>query len=155
MTRLGDPLVRIGVAAMAVALLTSVRAWRSAAFLAVLVASGALVVTLLKLAFARARPELLPHLDLVSNASMPSGHAANGTIVWLGSALALGAVWPRWRGVLIVAAVAIALLIGVSRIALAVHWPSDVAVGWAIGLIWTLACAQLLRLEDRGTPSPR
>lgn len=147
LTALGDPPVRIALVVVVVTMLAWRRAWRAAIFLVVAAAGGAAIVALLKASIARARPELLPHLDLVLSASMPSGHAANGTIAWLGSALALGTLWPRRRMALVTGALVLALLIGLSRLALAVHWPSDVVVGWAIGLCWTTALWRVLACE--------
>jgi undecaprenyl-diphosphatase len=153
-TTLGDPEFRIALVALVTGVLAWRRAWRPAIFLVVAAVGGAEVVSLLKSGIARARPDFLPHLDVVRNASMPSGHSANGTIAWLGSALALGTIVPR-RRLLIAGALGIALLIGVSRLALAVHWPSDVLVGWAIGLCWTLALWWVFDPWARGATTSR
>ena len=58
-------------------------------------------------------------------------------IFYLALALALTG-HSRWRGVTIAAAVALSLLIGISRVMLGVHWPSDVVAGWAFGALWVL-----------------
>jgi undecaprenyl-diphosphatase len=90
--------------------------------------------SLLKEAFARARPDIVPHLDSIGNLAYPSGHAANAVAFFLLAALMLATKRPLlWRS----AAVALALLIGMSRIMLGVHWPSDVLGGW----LWGAACA--------------
>jgi undecaprenyl-diphosphatase len=90
--------------------------------------------SLLKEAFARARPDIVPHLDSIGNLAYPSGHASNAMAFFLLAALLLATKRPRlWRS----AAVALALLIGTSRIMLGVHWPSDVFGGW----LWGAACA--------------
>lgn len=139
-TRLGDAETRLTLVPLIAALLAWKRGWRPAVLFAAIVLGGALIVTLLKAAIGRPRPDLLPHQDLVSSASMPSGHAANNLIVWLAAArLWTRSPWPA------VAALLFAGAVGLSRVMLAVHWPSDVLVGWAIGIIWVLGCLSLFR----------
>ena len=90
--------------------------------------------SVLKEAFARARPDIVPHLDNIGNLAYPSGHAANAVAFFLLAALILATKRPvLWRSV----AVAVAILIGTSRVLLGVHWPSDVIGGW----LWGAACA--------------
>jgi undecaprenyl-diphosphatase len=91
--------------------------------------------SLLKEAFARARPDIVPHLDSIGNLAYPSGHASNAMAFFLLAALLLATKRPMlWRS----AAVALALLIGLSRLALGVHWPSDVLGGWLWGAAFAL-----------------
>ena len=91
--------------------------------------------SLLKEAFARARPDIVPHLDNIGNLAYPSGHAANAVAFFLLAALMLAAKRPTmWRSL----AVAVALLIGTSRVLLGVHWPSDVIGGWLWGMAFAL-----------------
>jgi undecaprenyl-diphosphatase len=91
--------------------------------------------SLLKEAFARARPDIVPHLDSIGNLAYPSGHAANAVAFFLLAALILATKRPvLWRG----AAVTLALLIGTSRVLLGVHWPSDVLGGWFWGAAFAL-----------------
>jgi membrane-associated phospholipid phosphatase len=86
---------------------------------------------------ARARPELEPHLVVVKTSSFPSGHASSSMIFYVAAAIAL---FPAGRPRLIAVACAIlmSLLIGLSRVMLGVHWPSDVIGGWSFGLLWVL-----------------
>lgn len=94
---------------------------------------------------ARARPELEPHLVTVKTSSFPSGHATSSMVFFLTIALALTAR-SRWRGLAIAGAIFLSVLIGVSRVMLGVHWPSDVIGGWAFGMLWVLLT---LRLAER------
>ena len=100
---------------------------------------------LLKSWIARPRPELVPHLLQVTNASLPSGHAMISSAVYLTLALMLaeGIEADGWRGragrVAVVAFFSgLAVLIGMSRVYLGVHWPSDVLAGWCFGTAWAL-----------------
>lgn len=91
--------------------------------------------TLLKMGFDRARPDLIAHLDHVTNASYPSGHATSAAVVYLMLA------WlapPRWRGAAWTLAGVMILLNGLSRIMLGVHWPSDIAGGTMLGAAFAL-----------------
>jgi undecaprenyl-diphosphatase len=122
------------------------------AALILLVASftGRLLVIAEKAYFARLRPEENLRLVEVHYQSFPSGHSANSMIVYLGFAL-LAFDDPDRRRWAIAAALALTLLIGLSRPMLGVHWPSDVIAGWAFGMLWTLLCVSLgSRLERSG-----
>ena len=94
---------------------------------------------------ARARPELEPHLVVVKTSSFPSGHAASSMIFYLTLALVLTAGTRRHR-MSTAGAVLLSALIGISRVMLGVHWPSDVIGGWAFGLLWVMLT---LRLSER------
>ncbi|MEH3105896.1 MAG: phosphatase PAP2 family protein [Sphingomonas fennica] len=131
LTHAGDPATRIAAAVLAAAWLLFRRRGGDALRLAGAIGVGLIASSGLKELVGRPRPALLPHLDAVSSASFPSGHALNGTIVWLMLALLLPP--PRRRGAAVAAAMLLAAAIGLSRVALAVHWPSDVVAGWAIG----------------------
>lgn len=97
--------------------------------------TGRGLVILQKDYFARLRPEENLRLVEVSYQSFPSGHAANPTIAYVALALLLFDD-PKRRRVAVITAMALALLIGISRPMLGVHWPSDVVAGWAFGLLW-------------------
>jgi undecaprenyl-diphosphatase len=99
--------------------------------------SGRLLVILEKAYFARLRPEEHLRLAEVHYQSFPSGHSANSMIVYLGLAL-LAFDDPKHRRWAVAGAVALSVLIGLSRPMLGVHWPSDVVAGWSFGLFWTL-----------------
>lgn len=108
---------------------------------------------LLKNLFARERPDLVPHLVTVSTASFPSGHAMLSAIVYL----TLGVLLARFLGrrrlkvYVLTIAVLLSLLIGISRVYLGVHYPTDVLAGWSAGAAWALLCLLAARfLERRG-----
>lgn len=101
---------------------------------------------------ARARPDLEPHLVVVKTNSFPSGHAASSMIFYLALALALTAHL-RWHRQAAIGALLLSFLIGISRVMLGVHWPSDVIGGWSFGLLWVLVtlrpAERLLRADSK------
>ncbi|SMF61288.1 phosphatase PAP2 family protein [Allosphingosinicella indica] len=113
-----------------------------AAILIFTVLVGRMFVELQKITFGRLRPTDEFHLVTVDSFSFPSGHAANATITYLAIALLL----PQARSgkaMAVGAAFILAAAIGLSRIVLGVHWPSDVMAGWAFGLFWVFLCLRL------------
>lgn len=128
------------------------RAYARAFLLAAATISGSTLLFLLKNAFGRPRPELINHLVTVQSLSFPSGHAANSALVYLTIAALASDVEASFIARFYIVAVAIILtvLIGLSRLYLGVHWPSDVVAGWALGAGWALAW----RLAINGRASP-
>lgn len=101
--------------------------------------------SLLKEIFSRARPDVVPHLDMVTSLSFPSGHATNVMAIYLLAALMVAqAQRPLWIGL----ALLMGLAIGVSRVLLGVHWPSDVLGGWCWGAGFALIGFRLARLKE-------
>lgn len=130
---------------------------RSAAFVAAAVIGGAVFSSVFKDLYDRPRPDLVPHDVLVSSASFPSGHTMLATVVYLTLATMLARVTRRRRLKLYYFVVAglVAVSVGVSRVYLGVHWPTDVIAGWAAGTAWALGVWLLARvLERRGTIEP-
>ena len=93
----------------------------------------------------RARPDIEAHLVVVKTQSFPSGHATSSMIFYMVMALTLTA-GTRLHRLAAAAAFLLSLLIGLSRVMLGVHWPSDVIGGWAFGLLWVLLT---LRIAQR------
>jgi undecaprenyl-diphosphatase len=134
-----------GVLALAVVAtglgLAIARRWRSLAFVVGASASGLLASLLLKALFGRERPDEALHAVAVTSASFPSGHSMNAAVVWLTLGTFLARVVERRRLQVFVfaASVVVTLLVGVSRVYLGVHYPTDVAAGWCAGFVWALA----------------
>jgi len=131
------------------------RLWVTAGLVLAATVSGALAVSIAKEVVARARPEVVPHLVQVSSLSFPSGHSANSAIVYLTLASLLAQVirGAALRRYVVTAAVALVLAIGISRVYLGVHWPSDVLAGWSFGALWALgwwAIGARIRLARAG-----
>jgi len=101
----------------------------------------------LKLVFHRARPELLgPTNQTLGDYSFPSGHSLN-TVAIYGFMLFL--IWsnmkqPLLKSVVLIIGVATIIVVGISRVVLKTHWPTDVAGGWLIGSILLLASVFVL-----------
>ncbi|WP_341908902.1 phosphatase PAP2 family protein [Ferrovibrio terrae] len=124
---------------------------RTAVFVFLAIAGGQLMSSLLKAGFERPRPDLVPHGMTVYTASFPSGHAMMTAIVYLTLAalLARSESRARLKAFLLLLAVSVTLLVGVSRVYLGVHWPSDVLGGWMIGSAWAAGCWSLAVLLQR------
>jgi undecaprenyl-diphosphatase len=138
--------------------LIAARKAATAAFLVAAISTGAIASTLLKLIFARARPDLVAHLVDTYSTSFPSGHAMNSAVTFLtlGALLARAESDRAVRIYLMAVAVFLTLIIGFSRIYLGVHWPSDVLAGWCVGAAWAILCSWLARiLQHRRTIEPR
>lgn len=130
---------------------------RTAGLVLVAVVGGVLFSSLLKLGFARPRPDLVPHSVAVFTNSFPSGHAMMSAVVYL----TLGFLVARTQHAvalkvyLLSLALFLTLLVGLSRVYLGVHWPSDVLAGWAVGACWALLCWFVMsRLQEKGKVEP-
>ena len=112
-----------------------------------------MLTLLLKLALPRQRPNLWPRLVSESDASFPSGHAMYSLALVLGVLLLCWSLprFRRWRWAALGAGLAFSLLVGVSRLYLGVHYPSDVLAGWLTALIWVPGIFLLLRPTPSGS----
>lgn len=109
-------------------------------YLLAAVITGTLLSNLMKIGFDRPRPDLVPHDSITYMAGFPSGHSFMATVVYLtlGSLLAEISNRTMLKIYFLCLAIFISLLVGISRIYLGVHWPSDVLAGWLIGTAWAL-----------------
>jgi len=106
----------------------------------------------LKTLYGRPRPDLVPHGSYVYSASFPSGHSTLSAATFLTLAVLIASLEPNraTKWLVFVLAGALVLGIGISRVYLAVHWPSDVLAGWSLGAAWALAAwTALLRFGSR------
>jgi undecaprenyl-diphosphatase len=156
-TALGGVAVLTLVTAAVTGYLLLARKRHAAIAVVVAVAGGLILSTLLKLGFDRPRPDLVPHGSVVYTASFPSGHSMMAAVTYLtlGALLARVEASIRIKVYLLSVAVFLTVLVGVSRVYLGVHWPTDVAAGWAVGAAWALFCSLVMgRLQKRGKVEP-
>jgi undecaprenyl-diphosphatase len=139
-TALGSLGVLTGVVAAACGYLWLLQKRMAVVYVLVAVLGAQGISSTLKAAFNRARPDLAPHGDLVYTASFPSGHSSMSaaTYLTLGALLARYEEKKRLRVYLVLLALLLALFVGVSRVYLSVHWPTDVLAGWTVGAAWAL-----------------
>jgi undecaprenyl-diphosphatase len=125
---------------------------RTATFVFLATAGGWTLNEILKGIFQRARPDVVPHLQPVMSLSFPSGHAMTSAAVYL----TLGALTMRvangrlTKFYCMAMALLVTGLVGLTRIYLGVHYPTDVLAGWLVGMTWALACWTVeRRIEQR------
>jgi undecaprenyl-diphosphatase len=139
LTALGSPSVLFLVTTAALGYLLIKRNLLNASLLLVFAVSGSLLNLLLKAVFSRDRPDL-PPLAIFSSWSFPSGHAMLSAIVYLtlGILLARGEQKGSTKLYLISLSFSLTFLVGLTRVYLGVHYPTDVLAGWSAGLVWAI-----------------
>jgi undecaprenyl-diphosphatase len=142
LTALGGPTVLALVVLTVVGFLLLQGRYWTGLFILATSASGEALSYALKGLFFRPRPTVVPHLREAFSTSFPSGHAMQSAIVYL----TLGAILMRLaEGRLtkiycFAAAMGLTFLVGLSRVYLGVHYPTDVIAGWVVGLLWASTC---------------
>ena len=106
------------------------------------VLGGLIAGMVLKDLFHRPRPDLVPHADIVFTTSFPSGHSMMSAVTYLtlGALLARSHERKRLKAYFLLLAAWVMFLVGLSRVYLGVHWPTDVLAGWTAGSVWALLC---------------
>jgi undecaprenyl-diphosphatase len=151
-TQLGSPVVVVPILVAALVLLVWRGRRREALFLTILLAGSLILNQSMKLIFERPRPQL-SWAKVIPEYSFPSGHAMNSLVFYVGLALIVWVVWGRRAGsIALVAAIGLALLIGVSRIYLGYHYFTDVVGGFLAGAAWLLI---VVAAFDGGVLKPR
>lgn len=153
LTALGGVAVLTFISLAAVGYLLLQHKKRIALMVVLSIGGGILLSTTLKHGFDRPRPDLVPHESLVYTTSFPSGHSMMAAVVYLTLGVLLARAQPqrRLKVYFIVLAVLVMLLVGVSRVYLGVHWPTDVLAGWTVGTAWALMIWLIaLWLQQRG-----
>jgi undecaprenyl-diphosphatase len=142
LTAIGGPTVLFLMVLAVVGFLLLQTRYRTALFVALTTLSGELINSALKHVFNRPRPSVVPHLRDVFSSSFPSGHAMESAIVYLTLGAMLMRVAERRLTKLycLGLAVLLTILVGVSRVYLGVHYPTDVIGGWIIGFVWASIC---------------
>lgn len=152
-TALGGVAVLVLLTVAATVYLLLRRQRRAAAFVFGAVVGGIVLSTLLKAGFDRPRPDLVPHESHVYSASFPSGHSLMAAVVYLTLGALLARVHARrtLKIYFVTLAVLVTMAIGISRVYMGVHWPTDVLAGWSVGAAWVVLCwMAALWFQQRG-----
>ncbi len=121
------------------------------------IGAGSMILNLLKHGYDRPRPELVEHGTRVYNASFPSGHSMMAAMVYLTLGILLARTQPkkRVRAFIVTISIGITLLVGISRVYLGVHWPTDVLAGWTLGGAWAVLFWLVAMKVDPQAPAVR
>jgi len=153
LTAIGGPTV-LGLVVVSVAgfLLLQGR-YHTAIVVLATAASGEIANYAMKNLFLRPRPDVVPHLRDVTSSSFPSGHAMESAIIYLTLGAMLMRVAERrvTKMYCIGIAIVLTLLVGISRVYLGVHYPTDVIAGWMFGFFWASLCWMVASRFERET----
>ncbi|PBB67574.1 phosphoesterase [Mesorhizobium sp. WSM4312] len=150
-TSLGSASVLVLITSATILYLLLIRRPGTALLIFVAVAGGQVLSSLLKVGVDRPRPELVSHLVSETSLSFPSSHAMLSAVTYLTlGSLAARFLHGRATKIYVLSlAVLTTVLVGVSRIYLGVHWPSDVLAGWCAGFAWAMLCWLVARVLQR------
>ncbi|MBK8906648.1 MAG: phosphatase PAP2 family protein [Rhodospirillales bacterium] len=140
LTALGSVGVLTLITVASVIYLVLSRKHRTALFVATAIASGTAISFALKAGFDRPRPDLVPHETIVYTTSFPSAHSMMSALVYLTLGALVARLQPRRRlkAYLLLLAILVTVIVGMSRVYLGVHWPTDVLAGWVAGATWAM-----------------
>jgi undecaprenyl-diphosphatase len=123
------------------------RKFRAMALILAATLGGLAINGLLKERFDRPRPQVVPHKSQVMTSSFPSGHSLNSAVIYLtlGSLLASLVEKRRLKVYFLSVGLLLTVLVGLSRVYMGVHYPTDVLAGWCAGVAWALLCGLVAR----------
>jgi undecaprenyl-diphosphatase len=153
LTALGGVIVLSLITLFVVIFLILRRMWGAMLLLLAATVGGAIVTTIIKNLVDRPRPEIFVHRSYATSGSFPSGHSMLSAAVYLtlGSLLARFTKDLKLRLYFLFLACLLTFLVGLSRIYMGVHWPTDVLAGWSAGAVWASICWTIARiLQVRG-----
>lgn len=148
-TQLGDPSVVVIIVTVTLGMLW-LQNHRSEAKIFAIACLGAVILNSgMKLFFAKPRPHLFPSLISETSFSFPSGHALGSLVMYGFLAYLLSSHFPKFSQFIYALAVVTIAAIGLSRIYIGVHWPTDIIAGYGVGYIWLILCITMLKLQTR------
>jgi undecaprenyl-diphosphatase len=155
-TSLGSPAVLTLVTVASLGFLALKRQWRAALFVLASICGGSALSFALKDLVQRPRPDFVAAVVQTQTYSYPSGHAFLSAVTFLTLGALLARVQPRpdVKIYLLAVAIVVTILVGISRVYIGVHWPTDVLAGWCAGAAWAILCCLIAeRLQTHATPA--
>jgi membrane-associated phospholipid phosphatase len=146
-TNIGNPKTVVIVAGLTVGILWWRRYQIEAKIFVLTCLGGFILNTGLKLFFSKPRPQLWKLLISEKSFSFPSGHALGSMVLYGFIAYILATHYPKFSQIVYVLAVILIAAIGISRLYLGVHWPTDVIAGYGVGFLWLMICITMLKLQ--------
>ena len=146
-TSLGDPNTVVVIVTITLALLLWRRYYQEAKIFFVDCLGGVVLSYGLKLVFGKTRPDLWQSSITETSYSYPSGHALGSTILYGFLAYILATRYRQFSWLIYTLAGLLIFAIGLSRLYLGVHWPSDIIGGYCIGFLWVMFCITMLKLQ--------
>lgn len=138
LTALGSVSVITLLTCVIVIFLVVHRDWKGLLYILIIVSGSATIPVFLKNYFNRDRPDVLEHLAIVKSTSFPSGHSFGATVAYFSLAFLLSREIKEIKLEILyytLAAIVVAL-VGTSRMYLGVHYPTDIAGGICVGMMW-------------------
>ena len=152
LTSLGNPPCVVTVFASTLIRLCLKRRFSEAKFWAIAGIGAQILIRGLKLFFASPRPDLWTRLISEQDYSFPSGHALGSFVLYGFLAYLLAVQFPRFSRLIYGVAIVAIAGIGLSRLYLGVHWPTDIMGGYSVAYIWLTVCITLFKLRGRSNP---
>jgi undecaprenyl-diphosphatase len=147
-TRLGNPSTVVLIVLVTLGILWWRRYYQEAKIFLLNCLGGAVLSYGLKLAFSKPRPHLWQLLISETSYSYPSGHALGSMVLYGFLAYLLGNHFPQYARIFYLIATILIVAIGLSRLYLGVHWPTDVIAGYGVGFLWITLCITMLKLQQ-------
>jgi len=142
-TALGNPPTVVTIFIMTIAWLAMKRRYSDGIRFTIVCAGGVLIDRVMKLFFAKPRPELWHRLITETSFSFPSGHAVGSMVVYGFIAYILAKEMQQHKQYIYAAASLLIIAIGLSRLYLGVHYPTDIIAGYGIGFLWLVTCLKV------------
>lgn len=146
-TRIGNPTTVITITIITFAILWWKRYRQEAKIFALHALGGAILSYGLKLAFSKQRPQLWQQIITEKTYSYPSGHALGSMVIYGFLAYLLASHYPKFARIIYTFATILIIAIGLSRLYLGVHWPTDVIAGYGVGYLWLMFSIIMLKLQ--------
>ena len=155
-TKIGNPATVVTIAIITFGLFWWKKYQQEAKIFGIHALGGAILSNGLKLSFSKPRPQLWQQLITEKTYSYPSGHALGSMVLYGFIAYLLASHYPTFAKIIYTFAVILIAAIGLSRLYLGVHWPTDVIAGYGVGYLWLMFSITMLKLQQsRFINSPR